>query len=165
MCILATSRYRRRPLSFDIHIMVVDVDPHVDLGRGFTGSDWFWDEQGNLQVRISRMSTWQREAALCIHETVEALLCKHNGVSQIAVDVFDHEFDATHTSDLNAGDDPCAPYAKEHCLATAVERILIAEFGECWKDYDRELEEIPLHARAKVKLRKHGLLIEGVTHG
>lgn len=105
------------------------------------GADWYFDGLGNLQVRVSPMSDWRREVLLAIHETVEALMCRHNGVTQAAVDAFDLEYDKTHAFDLNAGDDPKAPYVREHCLATAIERILCAEFGVCWSDYDRELSQ------------------------
>ena len=142
-------------MSFSIHIT---VHASADLGRGFTGADWFWDEAGDLQVRVSKLSDWRREVALGLHEAIEAVICQHQGVSQESVDAFDRKFEATHTSDLNAGDDLAAPYAKAHSLATACERILTAEFGICWADYDRELEAIPLQVKAVDKLRKHGLL-------
>lgn len=114
------------------------------MGRGFTGADWFWDDAGNLQIRISKLSNWRREVALGIHEAVEAVLCRHDGVSQGDVDAFDHQYERTHASDLNSGDDPAAPYAKQHCFATACERILIAAFGVSWEEYDKELAAIPL---------------------
>lgn len=103
------------------------------------GADWFWDDKGDLQVRVSPMSDWRHETLLAIHEAVEAIMCKHNGVSQSSVDEFDVEYDKTHTFDVNAGDDPKAPYVREHCLATAIERILCAELDVNWETYDREL--------------------------
>jgi len=117
----------------------VEVIPNEQQRTGVDGSDWFWDEKGDLQVRISPMSDWRYEALLQIHETVEAIMCKHNGVTQQSVDEFDVEFDKTHALDLNAGDDPAAPYKREHCLATAIERILCAELDVDWKTYDDEL--------------------------
>ena len=94
-----------------------------------------------LQVRVSPQSDWRYEVLLAIHETCEAILCKHNGVSQQAVDAFDLEYDKTHTFDLNAGDDPGAPYVREHCFATAIERIMAAELDVNWLKYDTELAE------------------------
>lgn len=130
-------------MSFDIHIT---VHPTADLGRGFTGADWFWDERGDLQVRVSQLNDWRHECALGIHEVVEAMLCKYNGVSQASVDAFDREYERTHVSDLNAGDDAYSPYRREHCFATACERILAAELGICWDEYEKELSAIPLKA-------------------
>ena len=103
------------------------------------GADWYFDEKGDLQVRVSPMSDWRRETLLEIHECVEAIMCKYNGVTQQAVDAFDLEYDKTHTFDVNAGDDPAAPYVREHCFATAIERILCAELDVNWLEYDTEL--------------------------
>lgn len=109
------------------------------MRKEVNGADWYWDDQGNLQVRVSPLSDWRYETLLAIHECVEAVMCKHNGVSQKSVDDFDLEYDKTHTFDLNAGDDPAAPYVREHCLATAIERILCAELDVNWLTYDTEL--------------------------
>ena len=143
----------------NIHILVVDeATPSTDLGRGFTGADWFFDDAGDLQVRVAKLSDWRREVALGIHEAIEAALCKHNDVSVETVDAFDAEYERTHATDLSAGDDAAAPYAREHSLATACERMLAAEFGICWSDYDRELEGFEHLAKGTRKLRKIGLL-------
>ncbi len=70
----------------------------------------------------------------------EALCCKHDGVSQQSVDEFDLEYDKTHTFDVNAGDDPAAPYRKQHNWATAIERIMAGALDiPSWKTYDDEL--------------------------
>jgi len=121
----------------NIHILVI---PESEQRPGVSGADWFWDAKGDLQVRVSPLSDWRRETLLGIHEAVEAVMCKHNCVAQSEVDAFDLEYDKTHSSDLNAGDDPAAPYVREHCLATAIERILCAELEVNWLEYDTELE-------------------------
>ena len=118
------------------HITIVEpkhMRPEVD------GVDWFWTPAGDLEVQIAPMSDWRYEMLLAVHELTEAIMCKHNGVSQKQVDEFDTEYDKTHDTDCNAGDDPAAPYKREHCFATAIERILCAELGVDWKHYDDEL--------------------------
>lgn len=120
----------------NIHIEVI---PESQQRPEVNGADWFFDAQGDLQVRVSPLSDWRREVLLGIHEAVEAIMCKYNGVKQESVDAFDAEYDKGHTFDLNAGDDPAAPYGREHCLATAIERILCAELEVNWKEYDDEL--------------------------
>lgn len=120
----------------NIHITVI---PESEQRPEVNGCDWFWDDKGDLQVRVSPLSDWRREVLLGIHEAVEAIMCKHNGVTQQQVDAFDIEYDKTHTFDVNAGDDPAAPYAREHCFATAIERILCAELDVNWLEYDTEL--------------------------
>lgn len=119
--------------------ITIKIVPPSEMRPEVDGVDWYWDEAGDLQVRVAPMSDWRRETLLAIHETVEAIMCKHNGVSQQAVDAFDQEYDKTHATDCNAGDDPGAPYVREHCLATAIERILAAELDVNWLSYDTEL--------------------------
>ena len=134
----------------NVHILVI---PEHEHRANISGADWFFDAQGDLQVRVSKLSDWRREMCLAFHEAFEAVLCRHNGVSQQAVDAFDHHYDNTHASDLNAGDDPLAPYAHEHTLATAVERIMAGELRVQWKEYDDELASIP-PARNRVRSQK-----------
>ena len=109
--------------------------PEVD------GADWFFDSAGDLQVKICPMSNWRFETLLGIHEAVEAVLCRFNGVTQKQVDEFDKRYDLDHPdeTDIEAGDDPQAPYEREHCFATAVERMICAELGVHWRQYDDEL--------------------------
>ena len=121
--------------------IIIKTIPESEMRPEVNGADWFFDENGDLQVRVSPLSDWRREVLLGIHEAVEAIMCKHNGVTQQQVDVFDQEYDKTHTFDVNAGDDPAAPYVREHCLATAIERILCAELEVNWLEYDTELAQ------------------------
>lgn len=121
----------------------ITVIPDSEHRYPFTGADWYFSQDGNLEVRVSKLSDWRREICLGFHEAVEAVLCRHNGVSQAAVDAFDSEYDKTHASDLNAGDEPLAPYHHEHSIATAVERILAAELRVQWGEYDAELSSFP----------------------
>ena len=109
--------------------------PEVD------GADWFWDADGDLQVRICPMSDQRMEIALLLHETFEALLCHHDKITQKQVDEFDQKYDQDHPdeTDCEAGDDPGAPYKVQHSLATAVERIYTAHVGLDWRTYDDEL--------------------------
>jgi hypothetical protein len=122
----------------NIHILVI---PESEQRKEVNGADWFWDDKGDLQVRVSPMSDWRYEVALAFHEAFEACLCKHNGVTQAEVDKFDMEYDAAHPNqpDLNAGDEQAAPYRHEHNYATIVDRLFIGACGLNWKDYDDEL--------------------------
>lgn len=122
----------------NIHILVI---PESQQRKEVNGCDWFFDDRCDLQVRVSPLSDWRREALLGIHEAVEAIMCKHNGVSQQSVDEFDQQYDLDHPeeADLEAGDDPMAPYVLEHCYATAIERILCGVLRVSWKSYSDEL--------------------------
>jgi hypothetical protein len=109
--------------------------PEVD------GADWYVDPKGDLQVRICPMSDPRMEIALALHEAFEAVLCLHDGVTVKQVDEFDKQYDLDHEddNDIEAGDDPKAPYRVQHSLATAVERIYVAHVDLSWREYDDEL--------------------------
>ncbi len=114
--------------------------PPAEFRPGITGADWWYDDAGDLQVRVAPMSDWRREFVLIVHELVEAGLCKHDGVPHEAVDTFDIQYAKNHASGLDAGDDPAAPYTRQHCVATGVERVVAAHLSVPWRDYDREVE-------------------------
>jgi len=96
---------------------------------------------------------------VALHELVEVLACKHDGVSQEAVDAFDIEYEKQRAEKLadtsipeadraliaidEPGDDPNAPYVKQHCLATGIERLMAAELDVNWHDYELEIEALP----------------------
>ena len=135
----------------------IKVIPENQHRKEVSGADWFFDANGDLQVRVSPMSDWRYEILLAFHEAFEAIACKHHSVSVAAVDEFDQKYYETHADDLDAGDDPACPYRKEHNAATAAERILAGELGIVWSDYDRELAETypgPTAIRLKKGARK-----------
>jgi hypothetical protein len=125
----------------NIHCLTIPNDD-IRARKGFTGADWWFDEQGDLQVRVAKMSSWDREMALAVHEIVEAILAKSHRVTVQQVD----EFDAANEGDdhgLNAGDMAGCPYYREHQAATACERVVAMELqiGD-WGSYDEELARL-----------------------
>jgi len=65
-------------------------------------------------------------ALVAAHEMIEAYLALHAGVTQEAVDKFDGAYEAQRKpgDDSEPGDDPKAPYHREHVFATKIERRL-----------------------------------------
>ena len=122
--------------------IIIETIPHAQH-RYTTVGDWFYEPDGTLQIKVSQLSDWRREALIAVHELVEVLLCKRDGVSAEAVDKFDKSFSFTEHPSEEPGDSPEAPYKKQHCLATGVERILAAHLEVDWKTYEEELEELP----------------------
>ena len=124
----------------DIHIKVVSKE-EIRLRKGFTGADWWFNEFGNLQVRIEKMSKPEYEKALAIHEMLEALHCQLLGITGKQVDDFDTAYEKEHPDlhGLEAGDAPGCCYAVPHSLATAPERVYAACAGIIWSEYDLEL--------------------------
>ena len=121
----------------------IEVIPH-DQHRYSTVGDWYFEGE-NLVIRVSKLSDWRLEMLVAIHELAEVLICKQRGISTESVDAFDKEFEAIRSTDNEdePGDEPAAPYAKEHCIATGIERIMAAELGVSWKDYEQELSALP----------------------
>ena len=125
--------------------IIIKTVPNEEIKRrkGFTGADWWWDLDGNLQVRVAaELEDWRERGALALHEAAEALMCRHNGVTVAMVDAFDAEFKGEHSVDVNAGDDPACPYRLEHTYATAIERVLTGALGVDWKPYDERLSAL-----------------------
>jgi len=124
--------------------ITIESTPHK-LQRYPTVGDWYRDANGDLVIKVSQMSDWRFMALVALHELVEVLLCDHRGIRQETVDKFDIEFEAHRHPDNfdEPGDDPQAPYKKEHCFATGVERLLAAELGVDWSTYADEIDSLP----------------------
>jgi hypothetical protein len=124
--------------------ITIETIPHENH-RYTTVGDWYYDADGTLQIKVSALSDWRREALIAVHELVEVLLCKQDGITTESVDKFDKEFEANRHPDNEdePGDEPTAPYVKQHCMATGIERILAAALGVDWKPYEQELCDLP----------------------
>lgn len=128
----------------NIHIQTIPNDAHRP---GIGGADWQIDGNGDIIVRVSKMSDPRFEACLILHEVFEAVLCKFDGVTPEMVDAFDMPFDAANPGNNDAGDEPEAPYKIQHTLATAAERIASGHLRVDWKTYDKELGDLPVKPR------------------
>lgn len=117
--------------------------PHSQQ-RYETVGDWYYTADGTWVFRISDLSSWRMELAVAVHELVECALCRHAGIQQVEVDQFDMVYESQRAPDNYAepGDDPRAPYHKQHCVATGVERIVIAMLGVSWKDYEDAINKV-----------------------
>jgi hypothetical protein len=96
-----------------------------------TCGDYFMDEDGVLQVRISNAKDWRSEAAVVIHELVEYFLCRR---SRVKLDTID-QWDKDHADADEPGDVPDCPYWRQHRFAENLERLLVAELGLRWDEH------------------------------
>ena len=116
----------------------IETVPHGQQRYETTG-DWWWDPDDTPQMRVSALDDWRHGVLIAVHELVEALLCKAHGVSMEAVD----EWDMGQGKELDEpGDDPRAPYHREHEFAGCVERLLAHELGIDWNDYEDALDAL-----------------------
>ncbi len=122
--------------------IIIETIPHDQQRIPGQVGDWVIDND-HIIVRVSELGDWRFNAAVGIHEVVEALLCLNDGVSQEAVDKFDANYaKIAQYIGLEAGDSAQAPYARQHCYATSVERMLIAAMGLSWAEYDAAVEAL-----------------------
>jgi hypothetical protein len=105
-----------------------------------TVGDWQVKPDG-LHVAVSKMSDQRYEFLIGMHETIEAYLAVHAGISPAAVDKFDEAYEARRKKgdDSEPGDDPKAPYHKQHVFAEKIERLLAHELGVNWSSHDHEV--------------------------
>ena len=121
----------------------IKIIPHAEQ-RYDTVGDWYYVGD-DLHIRVSKMSDWRFEQLVVQHEYNEAILCEHDGITQKQVDDFDMEFEKTRTpgDESEPGDNPQAPYRRQHFFATNTERQLADRLGVDWKDYEAELASLP----------------------
>jgi hypothetical protein len=104
-----------------------------DQQRYPTAGDWLWSG-GTLEIRVSReidQDDTRYTVLLFIHELIEALLCRGAGITGAQVDAFD----LSRPGDDEPGDDPAAPYHRQHVAAEAAERALAEHLGVDWQQY------------------------------
>jgi hypothetical protein len=130
-----------------IRIEVVD---HAEQ-RYNTVGDWGL-VRGTLVIRVSEMPN-ELHWSIAMHELAEAILCIKAGVSPEKIDTFDAEFEKHAKGNEEPGDDPRAPYHSQHQVGLVVERLMVAQMGWSWKEYEAIVDE-PYIKRRKVEQRK-----------
>lgn len=130
-----------------MHIYI-DTIAHEEQ-RYPTVGDWWFPKLAPhsgfyAEIRVSRMSKEDYEFLVGIHEQIEAYLCYKRGISEQAVSDFDIAFEAVRAPENTdePGNDPLAPYHKEHLFASEIERQLAKELGVNWEEYDAEVNAL-----------------------
>jgi len=118
--------------------MEIKTIPHSEQ-RYETCGDYWVDENGVQQVRVSELSDWRYEVLIAVHEIVELSLARNRNIDEGEITKFDINFEAAKARGEcsgEAGDHVHAPYRKEHFFATNVERLFAAELGVNWFEYE-----------------------------
>ncbi len=141
--------------------VVIELIDHKDQ-RYETAGDWFRGQIGGLGtrdggqliprhikmgecelvIRASRLKSDPNNffsLAVAYHELGEALACIANDIDEHAID----EFDVSYKGYGEPGDDPRAPYSRQHRFATACESILIGAMGLSWGLYEKAINSLP----------------------
>ena len=124
--------------------------PH-QAQRYDTVGDWQW-EAGDLKVSVSELIDPRYELLVAYHELTEALILRHQRVSEEDVTAFDMAYEETRRLGLLApcgcvpleepGDDPHALYQYAHHEATKVEMALASALDVDWWVYNGEVEAL-----------------------
>jgi hypothetical protein len=105
----------------DWRIMAAEHDPYVAL-----------------VVHVSDLKDWRMEFLVAAHELIEAVLCKHRGITQAEVDAFD----MAHLDAIEPGILADAPYRQEHIVACEIEERLARELEVDWIEYTRRINAL-----------------------
>lgn len=103
--------------------IIIDTIPAGNM-RYDTCGDWR-EEDGALVVEVSDEVPAEERFLVALHELVEAELCRRRGIGQAEVDAFDMAF----KGEGEPGDDPAAPYRREHRQAMLIEHMMANFLG------------------------------------
>ena len=123
-------------------LLKIELIPHEEQ-RYLTAGDWKIDADGAICIKVSDTGLRVDALLVGIHEAVEAILCDAHNVLESDVDAFDIEFCKTH--DLKKeepGENPKAPYRREHAAADVVERIVALQADENWGEYSDRIDAL-----------------------
>ena len=124
--------------------IIIATIPHLKQAYPTVG-DWRRDAEGNLRIFVSEEIGDKYALLVAIHELIEVSLCEDRGITVDQVDAFDKNFEANREPGNfdEPGDAPDAPYRKEHFFATSLERLMCAELGCDWEEYEKTLMALP----------------------
>ena len=123
--------------------IIIETISHKEQAYPTVG-DWRRDADGTLRIRVSEEIGDKHALLVAVHELIEVALCEDRGITMQAVDDFDKAFEAARApgNTDEPGDDPAAPYRKEHFFATSLERLFAAELGVDWMKYGEAVDAL-----------------------
>jgi hypothetical protein len=118
----------------------------LDKIRNRQCGDWTYDDK-RLTAIAAKMGNQDFEFLVAFHEMIEAYLCRKRGITDEQVTAFDAMFEkereqGLHGPDDEDGDDPRAPYHFEHAFATGMEKMMAAELGVDWTEYEAAISAL-----------------------
>jgi hypothetical protein len=108
-----------------------------------TKGDYFFDSIGTLQIRTSDLGDIRMNMLVLLHEFWEVLRTEYDGVPEPEIKAFDESFESARSPGNidEPGDSEAAPYSRQHCEATGVERIMAAALDVPWQKYTDKCNE------------------------
>lgn len=122
--------------------VVIKIVPHREQ-RYETVGDWMYLGD-TLYIFISNMGNDDYHQLVAIHEYVEALLCRKDGIKETAVTAFDIEYEKNRPEGNfdEPGNCPAAPYYEQHQTATQIEKLMALKLGVNWEAYDAAVNSL-----------------------
>lgn len=123
--------------------ITIKTIPHTDQ-RYRTCGDWWFTDDGDIEIRVSETGDWRESALIAFHELREILVCKQRGISTEVVDAFDKLYESDRDQGLHGpedepGNDPKSPYREAHQAATQAERALAYDLDVVWNEYGNHI--------------------------
>lgn len=107
----------------------------------------YYEIAGGLAIRVTEIGDEYAELLVAIHELVECFLTRKRRISDSEITAFDMKFEQERALEMHIksdepGDDPRAPYVREHRFAENIERLVAHELGIIWADYEARLNAL-----------------------
>jgi hypothetical protein len=103
----------------------------------------YYDKDDIYRIDIVKQIDDRYNLLILFHEIVEAILCEYRGIKEKDIMNFDLEWNKRllkgEILEDEPGNQPGAPYYKEHRTAENFERLLAMELGCDWSKYEKEL--------------------------
>lgn len=119
-------------LEYPFKTITIKIIPKGLMRHGWDYGDYFMDEKGGLQIRVSEFENPDHAFRIIMHELAESWrFARKNGCDFSPIDKFDIE----HQETDEPGRMKCSPYHKEHMQSEEIERLLCHQDGESWDIY------------------------------
>jgi hypothetical protein len=125
--------------------ILLDVIPHSEQ-RYPTPGDYF-KEDGMWKIVASELPNPDHSFLIQLHELIELYLTQKRGIEEPDIMAFDLQYEkernvGDHSEEEEPGDDPRAPYYREHQYASAVEYLMAVALDVDRNDYDNAVLEL-----------------------
>lgn len=112
-----------------------------------TLGDYWRDEDGTLQIRITETGNDFYATLVAIHELVEKTLTEHKGIRD--EDITKHDLwveteikKGNYPADAEPGEHPKSPYYEQHMLAERIEKMICKHLGINFTEYNEEIFKV-----------------------
>ena len=128
----------------DVKEIVIKFIPDNEQRYPTLGDYWI-DESGDWQIRVSKMKDLRSMIAVALHELFEMGCVVHKKIPIEAIDAFDMMFEqereeGKHSEDDEPGYDRRAPYWSDHFNAEQIERHFLMCTGLMWNLHEENCE-------------------------